>query len=652
MTQTSVWRLRTGMPSPAARSVASAPARIAMPASVAAQEHRERDERERHDDERDDVGALERDGADREVHVERLRNRAAGRHDPRRQLQRGCREELRQADRRDGEDQARRAAEPADDADLDQRAQRDRGHQTDEERGPPAEAGAPDHQEDGERRRDQPQVAGGEVHDPVGPVDERDAEREQRREPADERALRDHAGRHRPCEAGEQDDRDRHREPRPGATVTPQARRLARRLGRRLAVDWAAAPSGVMGTALLERGTWARHPSRVSWPAVCLACPSLPPQVPGARSGPGVDESGEPAMNVLLITTDQQRADSVGAYGNPVCTTPNLDALAAGGARFTAARTQHMLCQPSRATILTGTYPSTHGVVCNGVDLPERAVDDSVATHFAGRGLPHRALRQGALRQRVPVRADRARRVGRGFGARARRLDRPVLRLRPCAARPVRPQHADGTATGKLELVLRARADGPALRAMAVPRRSSTRGRERLAAMQPEASGHVWDHTQTWPNALAEEDHPTTWIADRALDWLRAVDEPFFAWVSFTDPHHPMDAPRPWCDRYDPADVLEMLPEPHPEEFDAKPPLHRAWTQGMRGRMFEFANPGGALYTREELARHDRRLLRDGEPDRPPGRTGARAARRARHRRRHARRRARPTTASSWVTTR
>jgi arylsulfatase A-like enzyme len=63
-----------------------------------------------------------------------------------------------------------------------------------------------------------------------------------------------------------------------------------------------------------------------------------------------------------------------------------------------------------------------------------------------------------------------------------------------------------------------------------------------------------------------------------------------------------MDAPRPWCDRYDSADVLEMLPEPHPEEFDSKPPLHRAWTQGMRGRMFEFANPGGALYTREELA--------------------------------------------------
>jgi arylsulfatase A-like enzyme len=121
--------------------------------------------------------------------------------------------------------------------------------------------------------------------------------------------------------------------------------------------------------------------------------------------------------------------------------------------------------------------------------------------------------------------------------------------------------------------------------------------------MQPEASGHVRDHSHTWPCALAEEDHPTTWIADRAIDWLQTVNEPFFAWVSFTDPHHPMDAPRPWCDRYDPADVLEVLPEPHPEEFEGKPPLHRVWSQGARGTPFEFANPGGAHYTREELAR-------------------------------------------------
>ena len=91
-------------------------------------------------------------------------------------------------------------------------------------------------------------------------------------------------------------------------------------------------------------------------------------------------------MNVLLITTDQQRADSIGAYGNPVCQTPNLDRLAAEGTRYEACRTPHPFCQPARASILTGQYPSTHGVTFNGYDLPEDAVDQSMATRFAEAG--------------------------------------------------------------------------------------------------------------------------------------------------------------------------------------------------------------------------------------------------------------------------
>ena len=82
-------------------------------------------------------------------------------------------------------------------------------------------------------------------------------------------------------------------------------------------------------------------------------------------------------MNVLLITTDQQRADTLGVEGSPLGATPRLDAFAAQGTRFAAARTQNLLCQPARATILTGTYPSTHGVTCNGIDLPADAADRS-----------------------------------------------------------------------------------------------------------------------------------------------------------------------------------------------------------------------------------------------------------------------------------
>src|SRR5215470_943748 len=91
-------------------------------------------------------------------------------------------------------------------------------------------------------------------------------------------------------------------------------------------------------------------------------------------------------MNVLLITTDQHKARTIGAYGDPLGATPVLDRLAASGTRFDRCRTQNPFCQPARATILTGTHPSTHGVVRNGIDLPLDAAADSLATHLADAG--------------------------------------------------------------------------------------------------------------------------------------------------------------------------------------------------------------------------------------------------------------------------
>ena len=91
-------------------------------------------------------------------------------------------------------------------------------------------------------------------------------------------------------------------------------------------------------------------------------------------------------MNVLLITTDQQKATTIGAYGDPMGATPVLDRLAAAGTVFTRCRTQNPFCQPARATILTGMYPSTHGVIRNGIDVPDDAAADSLATRLARAG--------------------------------------------------------------------------------------------------------------------------------------------------------------------------------------------------------------------------------------------------------------------------
>ncbi len=73
--------------------------------------------------------------------------------------------------------------------------------------------------------------------------------------------------------------------------------------------------------------------------------------------------------NLLFILTDQQRADTLGAYGNEQIKTPHLDALAGKGFLFEAFYVANPMCSPSRATLLTGLYSHTHGVTDNNVPL-------------------------------------------------------------------------------------------------------------------------------------------------------------------------------------------------------------------------------------------------------------------------------------------
>lgn len=72
--------------------------------------------------------------------------------------------------------------------------------------------------------------------------------------------------------------------------------------------------------------------------------------------------------NILWICTDQQRYDTIAALGNPVIKTPNLDALAECGIAFTHAYAQCTVCTPSRASFMTGMYPSTIRNCMNGND--------------------------------------------------------------------------------------------------------------------------------------------------------------------------------------------------------------------------------------------------------------------------------------------
>lgn len=105
--------------------------------------------------------------------------------------------------------------------------------------------------------------------------------------------------------------------------------------------------------SLLQTGCDASEPSDASASPAVTSSPSAPtPPAP------------QPA-NILLITLDTTRADALGAYGQPLPTTPRLDRLASEGALFLSALTSSPSTVPSHASLLTGNHPYRHGVRSN-----------------------------------------------------------------------------------------------------------------------------------------------------------------------------------------------------------------------------------------------------------------------------------------------
>ena len=83
--------------------------------------------------------------------------------------------------------------------------------------------------------------------------------------------------------------------------------------------------------------------------------------------------------NVLLIIADDQGLD-LGAYGNPVLRTPNLDRLAARGTLFTNAFATVSSCSPSRSVIYTGLYSHSNGMYGLAHDVHNQHLLPSVRT--------------------------------------------------------------------------------------------------------------------------------------------------------------------------------------------------------------------------------------------------------------------------------
>jgi arylsulfatase A-like enzyme len=103
----------------------------------------------------------------------------------------------------------------------------------------------------------------------------------------------------------------------------------------------------------------------VCWLLLVACGPDRRPEPPGLAAA----ASG---WNLLLVTVDTVRADRLGAYGYERRTTsPNIDTLLASGVAFDRAMAPRALTWPSLGSVLTGLYPSGHGLIDNGYEFPD-----------------------------------------------------------------------------------------------------------------------------------------------------------------------------------------------------------------------------------------------------------------------------------------
>jgi len=268
--------------------------------------------------------------------------------------------------------------------------------------------------------------------------------------------------------------------------------------------------------------------------------------------------------NILFISADQQRGDCFGFEGRRI-RTPHLDLMAERGTRFSACITPNLVCQPARASILTGLLPRTHGVRDNGIDLPPATGEAGFAGmlsragyHTALVGKPHFATAHTFEATGTPECRSSMQLYGDDWYGPYMGFDHVELVVEGHnqwpPMRPPSGQHYErwyyGDGLGDLKNELFATNVGPETGA-----------------------------PQTWHSGLPVVWHNSTWVGDRTIANLNEhKDEPFAIWASFPDPHHPFDCPVPWSYLHRPEEV--DLPRRRKLDLDRRPWWHRASLEG------------------------------------------------------------------------
>jgi len=209
--------------------------------------------------------------------------------------------------------------------------------------------------------------------------------------------------------------------------------------------------------------------------------------------------------NILLIMTDQQRFDSIGALGNPVIQTPALDRLVREGVSFTSAYCASPVCIASRCSLVLGQYPHETGCVAN-TPMPQDRTSLMELLHRSGY---------------------------QTHGIGKMHFCPDLWKLWGFDARDTSEEgYADDDYTRFL----------------------AENGYAHIAAPHGVRSEYYY---LPQPSQLPMPMHHTQWVGDRACEFLRRRDScrPFFLWVSFIKPHPPFENPEPWMRLHRPVEM-------------------------------------------------------------------------------------------------
>jgi arylsulfatase A-like enzyme len=253
-----------------------------------------------------------------------------------------------------------------------------------------------------------------------------------------------------------------------------------------------------------------------------------------------------PNGNVLFITLDQWRGDSLSALGHPLVRTPTLDALASRGVLFANHWANTAPCGPSRASLHTGMYLQNHRSALNGTPLDARFTNIALEARALGYDPVLFGYTDTSVDPRTVPEGDPRLRGYEGVlpGFRAIVND---------------PYDEGGAAEWARWLAARGK-DVPS-----DPRR----------LYDPDLSfPGASEHPSSWaPGHFGPDETETAFLTEKLIAWLAEHgDEPFFVHASYIRPHPPYRNPPGYHDLYSPDDIPPFVAHPTREAEQA---VHR-----------------------------------------------------------------------------